>query len=137
MAENTPNWSHACWGSNRENFSTMFKQGDVIYFSTIHNAGQHSLFSKLILDRFTGSKKQTEELIPFTLTDVPFDAYWLGKKPWSKLFDIPFRELALTLNFASGIKLPPNYNGQYLQAIRELTSEDEHAIEALIEAYLR
>ena len=136
MAENTPNWSHACWGSNRENFPTMFEAGDVIYFSTIDEGGQHSLFSKLVLDRFTGTRDQTEPLIPFSLTNVPFDSYWMGKKPWSTLFDIPFKELALTLDFASGNKLPPDYTGQHLQSIRELTSDDVLAIEELIEAYI-
>jgi len=114
----------------------MFEHGDLIYFSTIDESGRHSLFSKLVLDRFTGTREQTEPLIPFSLTNVPFDAYWMGKKPWNTLFDIPFRELALTLDFASGKKLPPNYNGQNLQKIRELTSEDVLAIEELIEAYI-
>ena len=60
----------------------------------------------------------------------------MGKKPWSTLFDIPFRELALSLDFASGNKLPPDYTGQHLQSIRELTSEDVLAIDDLIEAYI-
>ena len=60
----------------------------------------------------------------------------MGKKPWSTLFDIPFKELALTLDFASGNKLPPDYTGQHLQSIRELTSDDVFAIEELIEAYI-
>ena len=52
------------------------------------------------------------------------------------MFDIPFKELALTLDFASGNKLPPDYTGQHLQSIRELTSDDVLAIEELIEAYI-
>ncbi len=136
MAENTPNWSHACWGSNRENFESMFSTGDVIYFSTIDESGHHSLFSKLILDRFTGVKSETESLIPFPLTNVPFNSYWLGKKPWGTLFDVRFNELALTLEFASGKKLPVNYTGQHLQTIRELSDDDVMAIEDLIEVYV-
>ena len=136
MAENTPNWSHACWGSNRENFENMFSEGDVIYFSTIDENGYHSLFSRLILGRFTGTKSQTEPLIPFSLTNVPFDSYWLGKKPWNILFDIPFNELALTLEFTSGKKLPDDYTGQHLQTIREISEDDSMSIEDLIDAYV-
>ena len=136
MAENTPNWSHACWGSNRDNFESMFSTGDVIYFSTIDEKGHHSLFSKLILDRFTGVKSETESLIPFSLTNVPFNSYWLGKKPWGTLFDIRFNDLALILEFASGKKLPGNYTGQHLQTIRELSENDVMAIEDLIEIYV-
>ena len=136
MAENTPNWSHACWGSNRENFATMFESGDVVYFSTIDEDGYHSLFSKLVLDRFTGGKEETESLIPFSLTNVPFDSYWMGKEPWNRLFDVPFNQLAGTLDFASGKKLPVDYTGQHLQTIRELTQSDVAAIEELIEAYV-
>ena len=136
MAENTPNWCHACWGSNKKNFETLFSSGDVIYFSTIDEVGYHSLFSRLILDRFTGGKKETESLIPFSLTNVPFNSYWLGMKPWGVLFDVPFNELALTLDFASGKKLPENYTGQHLQTIRELSQDDVTAIEKLIEVYV-
>jgi hypothetical protein len=60
----------------------------------------------------------------------------LGKKPWNTLFDVPFNELALTLEFVSGKKLPDNYTGQHLQAIRELSEDDVLAIEDLIEAYV-
>ena len=134
-AERTLSWSHSCWGSKRKNLATKYAKGDTVYFTNIDENGYHSLFGKLILDKFTTSRKQCEDLIGRSLSRVPFDTYWVGKKPWRKLEDIPFRELVLTLEFASGKPLDKNYNGQAFQTPRQLTEDDINVVEDLWLSY--
>ena len=134
--QNTPNWSHACWGSGRRDFRTRFSRGDRIFFTTIDEQGDHIIFSEIILDRYSGSKEDTEKQVPFSLSEVPFDSYWMGQEPWRRHFEIPFGDLALTLEFKSRRSLPRGYNGQNLQSIRELTPQDTSAIEELLDEFL-
>mgnify|MGYP007008467782 CR=1 FL=1 len=131
----TQNWSHACWGSGRGDFETKFAAGDRIYFNTIDEEGHHYVFSKMVLDRYSGSKEDTDKMVPFSLYQVPFNSYWMGGEPWVVPCLIPFGSLARTLDFKSGRVLPPGYNGQHLQAIRELTQTDSLAIEQLISSF--
>ena len=135
LAESTPNWCHACWGSDRRNFESWFEKGDIVYFVTTDEDGYHSLFSKITLDSFIGSKADAEDVVPFSLTSVDFETYWLAKKPWSQLFDVPFGEIALELNFESGNKLPPDFTGQNLQTPRKLIISDVELLEDLISVY--
>ena len=135
LAESTPNWCHACWGSDRRNFESWFEKGDIVYFVTTDEDGYHSLFSKITLDSFIGSKADAEDVVPFSLTSVDFETYWLAKKPWSQLFDVPFGEIALELNFESGNKLPPDFTGQNLQTPRKLIISDVGLLDDLISVY--
>ena len=73
--------------------------------------------------------------MPFSLTSVDFETYWLAKKPWSQLFDVPFGEIALELNFESGNKLPRDFTGQNLQTPRKLIISDVELLEDLISVY--
>ena len=130
--DKTDGWRHACWGSRVRNFDSRFNEGDRIYFTTIDEGGHHYLFSKMVLDFFSGSKSKTEPMLPFSLSETPFESFWMGKKPWGDTFRIPFRSLAMTLEFASGKALPQGFTGQNLQAIRKLTSSDSASIERLM-----
>jgi hypothetical protein len=135
-AQNTPNWSHACWGSGRKDFGTRFSNGDRIFFTTIDEQGDHIIFSEMVLDRYSGSKEDTEKRVPFSLSGVPFDSFWMGREPWGRHFEVPFRNLAMTLEFKSGKRLPQGYDGQNLQSIRELTPLDTSSIEKLLDTFL-
>ena len=135
LAGSTPNWCHACWGSNRKNFESLFDEGDTIYFVTTDEDGYHSLFSKITLDSYLGSKEEAEDAVPFSLTSVDFATYWLAKKPWPQLFDVPFGEIALDLEFESGNKLPADFTGQNLQTPRRLRIPDVKLLDDLISVY--
>jgi len=139
MAETTPGWEHSCWGSDRANLETNWQNGDVVYFTNIDSNNYHSMFSRLVLNEFVGSKKEAQSKINHQLTNVEFEKYWIGHKPWAELEDIPFRELAMTLEFITKngkiSTLKYGYNAQALQTPRRLTEESAEAVEALWLSY--